>query len=184
MTLEGKDVHRLDGESGGHRVQRIPAQERQGRVHSSTVTVAVLRHRPAATPAARPPHEFVIQFYSGTGPGGQHRNKAQTSARIVHTPTGLVRTAQTRSRDTSVREAMQALEQALAVQARARQAQQERGIRQAQIGSGQRGDKRRTYRFQDNLVTDHLTGRRAATDRVLRGNFEVLWSKTERHSND
>lgn len=178
LTVSGKGVARLDNETGGHRVQRIPAGERRGRTHSSTVTVAVLDQRtPDALAPLRQRHrqDFAIAFFSGTGPGGQNRNKVQASARITHLPTGLVRTAQTRSRQASERAAMQALHQELdrlegQVTERAMQA-----VRSRQVGSGERGDKRRTYRFQDNRVLDHVTGKSTRTRLAMNGGLDALW---------
>ena len=178
LHLAGAGVERLRHESGGHRVQRVPRSERRGRVHSSTVTVAVLdpgARRTAAAFDRREPGDFVVSYYSGTGPGGQNRNKVQASARVVHTPTGLVRTAQTRSRENSTRLAMAALEAALdEAKARARM-QDLRQDRAGQVGRGERADKRRTYRFQEDRVVDHLTGRAARAGDILNGAFMALW---------
>lgn len=176
LTLDGDGVERMDHESGGHRVQRVPQGERNGRVHSSTVTVAVLDPRAPPTSLDRyPAHEFAVSFFSGTGPGGQNRNKVQACARVVHLPTGRTRTAQTRSRDNSTRLAMAALlEDLQTAQAQAEQARTDRE-RRAQMGSGERGDKRRTYRCQEDQVLDHRSGRRARASSVLDGHLEPLW---------
>jgi protein subunit release factor A len=178
LTLEGAGVERLDQEAGGHRIQRIPPSERRGRVHSSTVTVAILDPtRPAPRPyQQREEKDFHIAFFSGTGPGGQNRNKVQASARVTHLPTGLVRTAQTRSRENSVRLAKQALLEDLQRAQAGAQAQAQRTERLAQMGLGERGDKRRTYRFQDDQVLDHRTGRKGRASRVMLGYFEPLWA--------
>lgn len=89
MNLNG-----LLSEAGGHRVQRIPHGEKRGRVHSSTVTVSVLdKSQPQKVVDEFDEKDFQITFFSGTGPGGQNRNKVQASARITHLPTGLVRSA-------------------------------------------------------------------------------------------
>ena len=176
MEVRGAGVSRLDAEAGGHRVQRVPRGEKRGRVHSSTVTVAVLREG-AADPALtrRAPADFEVEWYSGSGSGGQHRNKHQNSARVRHLPTGLVRTAQTRKRETSLREAMEALGAELDRMAARGAGAAENGMRAGQIGSGMRSDKRRTYRFQDGTVKDHVTGRSAQVDAVMAGGFERLW---------
>lgn len=166
----------LLNEGGGHRVQRVPPNERRGRVHSSTVTVAVLEEQ-ALNPVyqQRTERDFSISFFSGSGPGGQNRNKVQACARIVHMPTGLVRTAQTRSRENSVRLALAALHADLDAMAAQDARLQGNAVRQAQVGSGMRGDKRRTYRSQDNTVTDHTTGKTARMSTVMKGGFEALW---------
>lgn len=132
----------------------------------------------------RRPEDFEISFFSGTGPGGQNRNKVQASARIVHRPTGVVRTAQTRSRENSVRLAMEALHAALDAQTQEAESAVLRHTRQSQIGLGERGDKRRTYRFQDDQVLDHLTGRRARATEVLKGNFAALWAPADQKKAD
>lgn len=177
LTFTGRGTERLGMEAGGHRVQRVPPNERRGRVHSSTVTVAVLdpRQRLTLPHHQRQPADFEIAFFSGTGPGGQNRNKVQASARIVHVPTGTVRTAQTRSRENSVRLAMEALHAALDEGVHQAESADLRQKRQSQIGLGERGDKRRTYRFQDDQVLDHQTGRRGRASDVMKGHFASLW---------
>lgn len=157
-------------------MQRIPPGERNGRVHSSTVTVAVL-DKPTLDKkfCLRSPEHFDISFFSGTGPGGQNRNKVQASARVRHLPTGFIRSAQTRSRENSVRLAMEALALDLDAGAQVEAHSKEQGVRKSQVGSGQRGDKRRTYRYQEGQVHDHLSGKSAALDRVFNGGFDALW---------
>jgi len=179
ITIEGSssnlDVFRTEG--GGHRVQRIPPNEKRGRVHSSTVTVAVLGESKSDPKyLKRQADDFSISFFSGTGPGGQNRNKVQASARIVHLPTGLVRTAQTRSRDNSVRLAMEALIQDLDAADNRAQWDHANSVRTQQMGSGMRGDKRRTYRAQEDMVSDHETGKRARMSDVMKGKFDALWT--------
>ena len=157
-------------------MQRIPPNERRGRVHSSTVTVAVLGETKSKPQyLQRQPQDFAVSFFSGTGPGGQNRNKVQASARIVHIPTGLVRTAQTRSRENSVRLAMEALTQDLDLAHTQAQWTHTNSVRTEQMGSGMRGDKRRTYRSQEDMVTDHETGKRARMSDVMKGKFDALW---------
>lgn len=178
MYLEGKSLDQLLHEAGGHRVQRIPPTERRGRVHSSTVTVAVME-KGHIDPEyfKRKPDDFEISFFSGTGPGGQNRNKVQACARIKHLPTGITRSAQTRSRENSVRLAMEAILKDLDQAAHSDQKNQEKQDRQQQVGSGMRADKRRTYRFQDDKVFDHETGQQHLLSRVMKGDFERLWPK-------
>lgn len=120
-------------------------------------------------------HDFEISWFSGTGPGGQNRNKVQASARIRHIPTGLIRTAQTRSRENSEHLAREALLADLDAALVGHKEKIDNTHRQEQIGSGERGDKRRTYRFQDDRVLDHQTGRNARCSDVMKGIFERLW---------
>lgn len=164
-------------EAGGHRIQRIPPGERRGRVHSSTVTIAVLDSQQQASQCYRQtnPEDFEISFYSGTGPGGQNRNKVQASARIVHKHTGITRTSQTRSRENSVRLAMEAIMQDLAAYEKQEIANQVGVERKQQVGTGQRGDKRRTYRTQEDQVHDHISGKTARMSDVMKGNPNLLW---------
>ena len=179
LEFEGRDVGLLDGEAGGHRVQRVPRSEKQGRVHSSTVTVAVLGEadgRTASPWTRRSEGDFSVTFYSGSGAGGQHRNKHMNSARITHLPTGTVRTSQTRSRENSQQLAMAALLRELDGQAGLAGEAAVNGKRRGQVGTGERSDKRRTWRFQEGRVHDHATGLSAECSRVMAGGFRALWS--------
>lgn len=150
----------------------MPANERRGRVHSSTVTVAVIDPNQQMVESLA--EEFRVEYYSGTGAGGQHRNKHQNSVRLTHIPTGLMRSAQTRSRESSYREAMAALQKDLEAHARGEQAHAANGLRRRQVGSGERSDKRRTYRFQEDRVVDHVSGKSATCERVMAGKFNLL----------
>jgi peptide chain release factor 1 len=165
----------LNHEAGGHRIQRVPPTERRGRVHTSTVTVAVLSPAQHLTAHLGRPDDFRIDWYSGSGAGGQHRNKHQNSCRITHLPTGLVRKSETRNRESSYREAMSALSDALRQRAEAMAHGAQNSIRRDQVGAGMRGDKRRTYRFQEDTVVDHVTRKRARCTEVMRGGFDQLW---------
>lgn len=164
----------LDNEPGGHRIQRIPPTEKRGRVHTSTITVAVIdplniQRKP------RSESEFKIEWYSGTGKGGQHRNKHQNCCRLIHLPTGLIQTAAGRERTSNLRQAQEdinrRLDEAEATVAYSGQA----AFRKDQVGSGQRGDKRRTYRFQEDQVWDDRTGKTARLSAVMKGQFDLLW---------
>lgn len=153
-------------------------------MHSSTVTVAVFDPdspdaRALSAYTQRRPEDFDVGWFSGTGAGGQNRNKVQASARLTHLPTGLVRTAQTRSRENSERLAREALELELDRQLEAKRAELANATRQGQIGSGERGDKRRTYRFQDDRVLDHTTQKSARCGDVMKGGFALLWPEIE-----
>ena len=163
----------LENESGGHRIQRVPPTERKGRVHTSTVTVAIIN--PEISVLEIREEDFKIEWYSGTGAGGQHRNKHQNSCRITHVPTGITTTAQCRSRVTSLNEAKDALIEQLKLKNYMQKKTELAVDRKLQVGSGMRGDKIRTYRFQDDVVKDHITGKSASVRQVLRGNFELMW---------
>jgi len=140
------------------------------------VTVAVIDRIEGIGPSTIPASDLNIEWYSGTGAGGQHRNKHQNSCRITHIPSGLVATAQTRSRQNSYNLAIQNIKETLDNEVKRRYNNNIASTRKDQVGSGMRGDKIRTYRFQDDRVQDHLTGKTASTKKVLQGNFELLWS--------
>lgn len=161
-------------EAGGHRIQRIPPTERNGRVHTSTVTVAVL---------SKDKSEFILsekdlrlEWFSGTGAGGQHRNKHQNSCRLIHIPTGFVSTSQTRTRENSYKTALDDLTKKLKEQHRSNISNSISETRLQQVGSGMRADKIRTYRFQDDLVKDHNSGKSSKVSKIMNGNFDLLWS--------
>lgn len=177
IVIDGKGAENLENEAGGHRIQRVPRSERNGRVHSSTVTVAVLGSVAASgLYERRADTDFAIQWYNGTiGAGGQAHQKTKTCARIIHLPTGIVRTAQSRSRQNSLANAMAAIHTDLDRQAVTDAGRATNGVRQAHVGSGERSDKRRTLRFQEGKVHDHITGKSAPLDRVMKGEFRLLW---------
>lgn len=143
-------------------------------MHTSNVTVSLLADAASIDTSIRE-DDLRIRWFSGTGAGGQHRNKHQNSVELVHLPTGLARSAQTRSRETSIASARLELEKALADHLANTAATTRNGLRTAQIGSGMRADKRRTWRFQDDRVVDDVTGRRASCERVMRGCLDLLW---------
>lgn len=163
----------LEKEAGGHRIQRIPPTERKGRVHTSTVTVAVID--PTIHQEDYKESDFRIEWFSGTGAGGQHRNKHQNSCRVTHIPTGLVSTAQCRSRVNSLEEAKSSLLEQLKFNNFREKKMTLDSERKIQVGSGMRGDKIRTYRFQDDVVKDHMSGKSGSVKQVLRGYFNLMW---------
>lgn len=144
-------------------------------MHSSTVTVAV--RDPTRLPQLETlrPADLKVTYFSGSGAGGQNRNKVQACCRLTHLPSGITKTAQTRSRESSFRLALDALSREVAARSAATAAAAENDGRRGQVGSGERSDKRRTYRFPDDQVTDHLTMRKARCLRVMAGGFDALW---------
>jgi peptide chain release factor 1 len=122
-----------------------------------------------------PEAHLRIEWYSGTGAGGQHRNKHQNSCRITHLPTGTVVTAQTRSRQSSLAQALQTVQETVDKLVKTSYNNNIASDRKQQVGSGMRGDKIRTYRFQDDVVKDHITDCTASVKKVLAGNFDLLW---------
>lgn len=165
----------LKQEAGGHRYQRVPPTEKNGsRVHTSTVTVAVLQGQGLVTPPLRE-GDIRERITKGTGPGGQNRNKRETAVILTHLPTGLeVKAEAERTQEGNRRVAMSTLrERVAAYYAGAAHAEQNRE-RKAQVGCGARGDKRRTYRADG--VTDHVTGKRAPLALIKAGKLEMLWA--------
>ncbi len=140
------------------------------------MTVAVIDRIEGIGPSTIPESDLKIEWYSGTGAGGQHRNKHQNSCRVTHISSGLVATAQTRSRQHSYNLAIQNIQKELDAEAKRCYNSSIASTRKDQVGSGMRGDKIRTYRFQDDRVQDHLTQKVASTKRVLQGNFDLLWN--------
>ena len=179
LIFEGppETINQLLNEPGGHRLQRTPPSERRGRVHTSTITVAVLpvsnENLPASFRLADP--DISVEWFSGTGAGGQHRNKHQNSVRLTHLPSVITETSQQRSREASYKDALQRLTQRVAEREASLLSGVRAGVRKTQVGSGMRGDKIRTYRFQDDTAHDHQSGKKASLERVMAGHFELLW---------
>ena len=157
------------------RMQRVPPTEKRGRVHTSTVTVAILDSSPAQNPTFDI-QDIRVEWFSGHGKGGQHRNKHMNSCRLIHTPTGIVTTSQTRSRTNSYENALLSLKQQLQELSRSHAHHMHNCDRQHQIGSGERGDKIRTMRFQDDQVVDHRTNRSISAEKFMQGHMYLLWN--------
>jgi peptide chain release factor 1 len=142
-------------ETGVHRVQRVPATERQGRIHTSTATVAVLPLKKKTKLEIRP-EDLLVEFSRSGGAGGQNVNKVETAVRIVHQPTGLeVRSTAERSQARNREKAMQILTAKLEELEDRKAHASEAGERKAQIGTGDRSEKIRTYNFPQDRLTDH-----------------------------
>lgn len=151
-------MQRFAGESGGHRWQRVPPTERRGRVQTSTVTVAVL-DPDAVSGVVLDPSDVELTVTRGSGPGGQARNKTETCVIATHRPSGLtVRIDNERSQHQNKAMAMRVLAARLYQVERDKVVADKNDDRRRQVGTGQRGDKVRTYRTQDDQVTDHRTG--------------------------
>ena len=156
FEIKGKDVFKkLRYETGVHRVQRIPATEKNGRVHTSTASVAVLPIRKKVNFVINPA-EFDMEYSRSGGKGGQNVNKVETAVRIIHIPTGLdVRSTNERSQLANREKAMMILTAKLQQLEEEKEASKHAGIRKNQIGTGDRSEKIRTYNFSQDRVTDH-----------------------------
>ncbi|WP_295856486.1 peptide chain release factor 1 [uncultured Xylophilus sp.] len=143
-------------ESGGHRVQRVPATETQGRIHTSACTVAVMPEPDERQAITLNPADLRIDTFRASGAGGQHINKTDSAVRVVHLPTGLVAECQDgRSQHANKAKALQVLQARLQEKERSERAAQEAALRKGLIGSGDRSDRIRTYNFPQGRLTDH-----------------------------
>jgi peptide chain release factor 1 len=157
LRVSGDGVYgRLKLESGGHRVQRVPATESQGRIHTSACTVAVLPEPDEAQAVSINPAELRIDTFRASGAGGQHINKTDSAVRVTHLPTGIVAECQDdRSQHRNKARALQVLAARLAERERAERSAKEAATRKGLIGSGDRSDRIRTYNFPQGRLTDH-----------------------------
>ena len=160
FRIEGDSVYaQLKFESGGHRVQRVPTTETQGRIHTSACTVAVLPEPDEAEELKIDPSELRIDTFRASGAGGQHVNKTDSAIRITHLPTGIVAECQDdRSQHRNKAKAMAVLTARLHEKERSERAAREAATRKSLIGSGERSDRIRTYNFAQGRVTDHRIG--------------------------
>ena len=157
LRIEGDGAYgRLRFESGGHRVQRVPVTETQGRIHTSAATVAVMPEPDAAEVITLNPADLRIDTFRASGAGGQHINKTDSAVRVVHLPTGMVAECQDgRSQHANKAKALQVLQARLQEKERSERAAKEAATRKGLIGSGDRSDRIRTYNFPQGRLTDH-----------------------------
>jgi peptide chain release factor 1 len=157
IRIEGAGVYgALKFESGGHRVQRVPATETQGRIHTSACTVAVLAEPDEAQAIQINPSELRIDTFRASGAGGQHINKTDSAVRITHLPTGIVAECQDgRSQHSNKAQALRVLTARIQEKDRAERAAKDAAERKSLIGSGDRSDRIRTYNFPQGRFTDH-----------------------------
>lgn len=176
FIIEGEGAYsRLKFESGVHRVQRVPETEASGRIHTSTVTVAVLPEAEEVEVDINPA-DLQIDTYRSGGAGGQHVNKTESAIRITHIPTGLVVECQDeRSQHKNKEKAMKILRSRLYEQLQSEQSEEIAKSRKLQVGTGDRSERIRTYNYPQSRVTDHRIGLTLyKLDQILNGDLDEL----------
>jgi peptide chain release factor 1 len=177
VRLVGQGVYsRMKFESGGHRVQRVPATETQGRIHTSACTVAVMPEADEISDVDINPADLRIDTFRASGAGGQHINKTDSAVRLTHIPTGIVVECQDdRSQHKNKAQAMKVLATRIKdVQLRAQQAS-EAATRKSLVGSGDRSERIRTYNFPQGRITDHRINLTLyKLDMVMEGDLDEL----------
>ena len=157
VDAQGVGVYgKLRFESGGHRVQRVPATETQGRIHTSACTVAVMPEPDEAVAIQINPSDLRIDTYRASGAGGQHINKTDSAVRITHLPTGIVAECQDgRSQHSNKAQALKVLTARIVEKDRSERAAKDAAMRKGLVGTGDRSDRIRTYNFPQGRLTDH-----------------------------
>lgn len=176
FIVEGEGAKNLfSQESGGHRFQRVPPNEKYDRRHTSTITIAVLSPNNSVHSSIKP-GDVTMTACRGSGPGGQNRNKVNSAVQLTHTPTGItIRCEVERSQHQNRELAMKWLEAKLSENIANKVSSQENSERKKQIGSGMRGDKIRTIRYMDRIVTNNLNGKKISLEKYLNGDFVGLF---------
>lgn len=184
IRLEGDQVYgHLKFESGGHRVQRVPQTETQGRIHTSACTIAVMAEPDEAQAVQINPNDLRIDTFRASGAGGQHINKTDSAVRITHLPTGIVAECQDgRSQHANKAQALRVLTARIQDKERAERAAKESAERKSLVGSGDRSDRIRTYNFPQGRLTDHrinLTLYKLAS--IMEGDLDDVISALQGH---
>ena len=186
FSVKGKDAFRcFKFESGVHRVQRVPSTEAQGRIHTSTATVAVLVE-PEEVDLVIEPKDLRIDTYRSSGPGGQHMQKTDSAVRITHLPTNTVVACQDeRSQIKNRAKAMRILRARILEVMMETEAKRLSSARKIQIGTGDRSEKIRTYNFPDRRVTDHrINFTSHQLEGILEGQMDELFAALLKAEND
>ncbi|HEX4414036.1 MAG TPA: peptide chain release factor 1 [Lacipirellulaceae bacterium] len=176
LAIEGEGTYReLQYESGGHRVQRVPDTETQGRIHTSAATVAVLPE-PEEVEVDIKPADYRLDTFCASGPGGQHVNKTESAVRLTHYETGIVvqcqdEKSQLKNKNKALRELAARVYDSKVKAEQAKRAAERKSL----VGSGDRSERIRTYNFPQNRVTDHRIGFTAHNlDQVIAGNMQPI----------
>jgi peptide chain release factor 1 len=176
LALEGEGVYReLQYESGGHRVQRVPDTETQGRIHTSAATVAVMPE-PEDVEVNLKPEDYRLDKFCASGPGGQHVNKTESAVRLTHFETGIVVQCQDeKSQHKNLAKALRVLKTRVYEAKREAEDKKRSEERRTLVGSGDRSQRIRTYNFPDNRVTDHRIGLTLyKLDQIIAGNLQAV----------
>lgn len=184
MGLSGHNVYRLMRYEGGtHRVQRVPETEAQGRVHTSAITIAVMPEPDEETEVKVEEKDLRIDTYRASGAGGQHVNKTDSAVRLTHIPTGIVVYCQEeRSQHKNKDKAMRLLKAKIAEIEQQKQQQEIANTRAAQVGSGDRSERIRTYNFPQNRLTDHrINLTKYNLDHVMEGDLDDITTALVAH---
>jgi peptide chain release factor 1 len=184
LSTEGHVVAKFAGpnvwdafkhEGGKHCVQRVPPTESNGRRHTSMVSVAVLPIPEERTLKPLPENEIEVTCQTGHGPGGQHQNKTASAVRMVHKPTKLMVFINGKDQHANRREALKILTAKVRSQEHEKVSQAYNDQRKAQLGTGGRGDKIRTYNFIDSRAVDHRTGKKTGNLKgLMKGDLSLL----------
>ena len=185
LGLKGKGVYgSFRFESGGHRVQRVPSTESQGRIHTSAATVAVLPE-PEEVDVQIKPEDLRIDTMRASGAGGQHVNKTESAVRMVHEPTGVMVVCMDESSQHKNRaQAMRILRTRLFELERKRIHDERAAERKSQVGSGDRSERVRTYNFPQNRCSDHRIGQNFSLEQIMAGKLDALVAALEEHDRE
>ena len=177
LKMTGEEVFRtMRWESGGHRVQRVPATETQGRIHTSAATVAVMPEVEAVD-FELDESELDIQAMRSSGPGGQHVNKTSSAIRVIHLPTGIqVKCQEDKSQLRNKAKALDLLRAKLYEIEREKREAARSELRRTQVGSGDRSQRIRTYNWPQNRVTDHRINESYSLEKILEGQLDAVFA--------
>lgn len=180
LQIKGADAwEKLKHEAGVHRVQRVPATEKHGRIHTSTATVAILPDM-AIQEIQINPQDLEWQFFRASTQGGQNVQKVNSAVRLIHKPTGVAVTCQTqRSQEQNRAVALAMLKDQLQQKQTSRQQAELTETRREAVGQGMRAEKIRTYNYPNNRVADHRIGKKFRLEDIMEGKLEKIIKKLQ-----